>query len=118
LSRALARSIEKGSDAHIRHQSREFSDDVSGRRIQGPAMLTVPRLANLKLGVVAALPMEHQMDFVAFETRDDLRNDGAQDAFACFSCRGLMLPCALEVRPLHQELMPAPMLLMVRPPHF
>ena len=60
-------------------------------------MLTVPRFLNLELGVVSALPMEHQMDFVAFETRDNLCNDGAQDALACFRCRRWMVPCALQV---------------------
>jgi hypothetical protein len=39
-------------------------------------MLPVAWFANFELGVVAALPMEHQMDFVAFETRDDLGDDG------------------------------------------
>ena len=61
-------------------------------------MLTVPRFGNLDLGVFAALPMEHQMDFIAFETRDNLSNDGAQDAFACFRCRRWMVPGALQVR--------------------
>ena len=42
--------------------------------------------------------MEHQMDFIAFETRDNLCNDGAKDAFACFRCRRWMIPCALQVR--------------------
>src|SRR5215472_18410486 len=72
-SRAFARPVEKGGDAHIRHQPREFTDDVGGRCIQGPAMLTVPRFWNLELGVVSALPMEHQMHFVAFETRYTVR---------------------------------------------
>jgi hypothetical protein len=47
-----------------------------------------------------ALPMEHQMDFIAFETCDNLCNDGAKDAFACFRCRRWMVPCALQVRAL------------------
>src|SRR5215510_1327940 len=98
LSRALARSVEKGRDRHIGHRSREFSDDVSRRCIQGPAMLTVAWFANFELGVVTALPMEHQMDFVVFETRDDLGDDGAQDAFACLRCCRWVVPCALQVR--------------------
>jgi hypothetical protein len=49
LPRALARSVEKGRDLHIGYQSREFCNDVSSRRIEGPAMLTVPRFANLEL---------------------------------------------------------------------
>jgi len=61
-------------------------------------MLAGPRFWNFELGVVSALPMEHQMDFIAFETRDNLCNDGAKDAFACFRCRRWMIPCALQVR--------------------
>jgi hypothetical protein len=34
-------------------------------------MLTVPRFWNLELGI-SALPMEHEMDIVAFETHDNL----------------------------------------------
>ena len=60
-------------------------------------MLTISWFVNLEFGVVAALPMQHQMHFVAFETSDDLDNDGAQDAFACFRCRRWMLPCAFEI---------------------
>jgi len=61
-------------------------------------MHTVPRFGNLDLGVFTALPMEHQMHFVTFEKRDNLRNDGAQNAFACFRCCGRMVPGALQVR--------------------
>src|SRR5262245_22085218 len=97
-SRAFARSVEKGGDAHIGHQSREFTDDVSRRCIQGPAMLTVPRFWNLEFAVVFALPMEHQMDFIALPTRDNLCNAGAKDACAFFRRRRSMVPCALHVR--------------------
>ena len=47
---------------------------ASGRCIEGPAMLTVPRFANFELGVVATLPMEHQMTSLPIETRNDLGN--------------------------------------------
>jgi hypothetical protein len=104
LTCAFARSVEKGRDAHIRHQSREFSDDVRSRRIQSPAMLTVPRFTNLELGVVAALTMQHQMHFLTFETSDDLSKDGTQDALACFCCCGWMVPRALEVRAKREQL--------------
>jgi hypothetical protein len=55
-------------------------------------MLTVPRFTNLELGVVAALPMQHQMHFLTFETSDDLSKDGTQDALACFCCCGWTVP--------------------------
>jgi hypothetical protein len=76
-ARSLARSIQDASDPLIRHLSGEFPDDIRGRLIQGPASFTVTCFAHFELGVIASLPMNHQIDLVAVDASDDLNNDGA-----------------------------------------
>jgi hypothetical protein len=76
-ARSLARSIQDASDPLIRHLSGESPDDIRGRLIQGPASFTVTCFAHFELGVIASLPMNHQIDLVAVDASDDLNNDGA-----------------------------------------
>jgi hypothetical protein len=76
-ARSLARSIQDASDPLIRHLSGELPDDIRGRLIQGPASFTVTCFAHFELGVIASLPMNHQIDLVAVDASDDFNNDGA-----------------------------------------
>jgi hypothetical protein len=100
---ALTGSIENVGDVHIGHQSSEFPDNIAGRRVQPPAMFTGPCLDDLKVGVIAALPVQYQINLVAGDRSDNFDQNGAQNALARLYTGGWVVPGLFKVCTERQE---------------
>jgi hypothetical protein len=74
------------SDRLVRHQPGEFPHKRFGLAIDCPTVLARFVLLDREHRVVAALPVENQIDLLALDTSDDLVQHRPHDAFAC-CCR-------------------------------
>jgi hypothetical protein len=75
----LAETVQRGGDRAVDLLPGERADQVAHVRVAAPAMLAGPVARHGEAGVIAAAPMDHELDPLLGQRRDDLLEDGAQD---------------------------------------
>ena len=93
----FARTIEQGGDRLVRHHASKAFDQGLGLTADRPTMLSSPVLLDPKFGMIAALPMEHQMDLVVLDLGNDLVEHGAHDPLSGDRRGTRMVPGGLQI---------------------
>jgi hypothetical protein len=91
LAGALAGPVQDHRDAAVRLLAGQRPNQIPRLGLGAPAVLAASVLCNRQTGMVAALPVDDEMDRVAYQLDDNLRNDCSNDAFTRLrSCSGMM----------------------------
>jgi hypothetical protein len=78
-------------------QSPSLSPEVDRFGLDCPTRLTSPVLPHREAGVIAALPMQQQLDLIIFDARHGLAQHSTDDALARGGGRRRMMPGCLQV---------------------
>jgi hypothetical protein len=68
----LSCAVEHAGNGFVGHQSRTGTDQLHRLGLDGPPRLTPLILSHRQAGVIAALPMQQQMNLVTLDARHDL----------------------------------------------
>src|SRR5690606_39780197 len=97
LAGAFAGPVQDRGNAAVRLLPGQGPYEVVRFRGCDPAMLAGPVLRHGQTGMVAALPVDHELDRVVDQPDDDLHDERAQDTLLCLrGCSG-MVPQGLDV---------------------
>ncbi len=94
---SLSRSVEHAGDRFVGHQSRAYLDQLRRLGLDAPARLPSPVLLHREAGVVAALPMQQQLDLVILNAGHDLAQHDTNDALARDRGCRWMMPHRIEI---------------------
>ena len=95
----LAKAIEYGGDRLVGHVARQGAHEINDIVVSAPVRPAMAVLLHRQTCVIAALPVNDQLQHVANDIDDYLRNDGADNLLACLRRGSRAIPGDGQVSP-------------------